>query len=108
MMFIDVLNVPKTPKAADMAAALRGRRLGFNMSQENLSKASGVPLATLKKFERTGQISLTSFLALCDTLEVDLDLDELIPPAPPASLDEVDGPAPRRTRKRASPRGGRA
>jgi len=106
MMFVDVLNDDKTPKAMELAGAVRTRRLGLNLSQDDLAKASGVPLATLKKFERTGQISLTSFLSLCDALDVGHRLNDIVPPAPPSSLDEVDGKAPRRTRKRASPRRG--
>ena len=103
-MFVDVLRAKKIPEATELASAARTRRLGLNLSQDDLARASGVPLATLKKFERSGQISLTSFLSLCDALVVGHRLEDLIPPAPPSSLDKVDGKAPRRTRKRASPR----
>jgi len=108
MMFVDVLSDTKTPEATDLAGAVRSRRLGLNLSQDDLAKASGVPLATLKKFEQTGQISLTSFLSLCDALGVGPKLNGIVPPAPPSSLDEAEGNAPRRTRKRASPRRGQA
>ncbi|GHE02624.1 hypothetical protein GCM10008024_22910 [Allgaiera indica] len=84
---------------------MRNRRLGLNLSQEDLAKASGVPLSTLKKFERTGQISLASFLAICDAIAVGHRLNDVIPPAPPSTLDEVEGRTPRKVRKRASPRG---
>lgn len=108
MMSIDVLSGSSTPEVTDLSKALRTRRLGLNLSQDDLAKASGIPLPTLKKFERSGQISLTSFLALCDAIGVGHRLNNVIPPAPPSSLDEVDGRAPRRTRKRASPRGRKA
>jgi len=107
MMFVDVLKRGETPGAADLSEAVRNRRLGLNLSQEDLAKASGVPLSTLKKFERTGQISLASFLALCDAIAVGHRLNDVIPPAPPSTLDEVEGRTPRKARKRASPRGRR-
>lgn len=46
------------------AASLRARRLALNLSQNTLSQKSGVSYGVLKKFERTGQISLESFLKL--------------------------------------------
>lgn len=104
MMFVDALSDRKTPEPMDLADAVRVRRLGLNMSQGDLAKASGVPLATLKKFEQTGKISLASFLSLCEALEVGHRINGIVPPAPPSSLDEVEGKAPRRARKRASPR----
>lgn len=103
-MFVDALNYRKTPEAMELANAMRTRRLGLNLSQNDLSKTSGIPLATLKKFEQTGQVSLATFLSLCNALNVGHRLSNLIPPVPPSSLDEVDGKVPRRTRKRASPR----
>jgi len=108
MISIDALNHAQTPGAGDLAAAVKERRLGLDMAQQALSEKSGVPLPTLKKFERTGQISLAAFLAICDALGVGRNLADLVPPAPPRTLDEVEGRAPRNTRKRASPRDRRA
>jgi transcriptional regulator with XRE-family HTH domain len=39
-------------------------RLELNLSQQTLSKKSGVSYGSLKKFEQTGQISLESLLKL--------------------------------------------
>jgi transcriptional regulator with XRE-family HTH domain len=38
------------------------RRLKFNLTQQGLSKRSGVSLGSLKRFESSGQISLESLL----------------------------------------------
>ena len=45
------------------------KRLDLNLTQEGLSKKSGVSLGSLKRFERTGQISLESLLKLSVILD---------------------------------------
>jgi len=47
-----------------IAQNLKERRLQMNLTQEGLSVRSGVPLATLRKFEQQGLISLESLLKL--------------------------------------------
>jgi transcriptional regulator with XRE-family HTH domain len=47
-----------------LADTIRDKRLVQNLTQEGLSDRSGVPLATLRKFEQKGSISLESFLKL--------------------------------------------
>lgn len=47
-----------------LAEQARIRRLKMNLTQEGLSQRSGVALATLRKFERTGFVSLESFLKI--------------------------------------------
>lgn len=42
----------------------RAQRLKMELTQEGLSKRSGVPLPTLRKFEQKGTISLASFLKI--------------------------------------------
>lgn len=48
---------------------IRALRLNKGLTQEGLSKRSGVSLATLRKFEQQGQISLESFLKIAMVLE---------------------------------------
>lgn len=45
------------------------KRLYFNLTQEGLSKKSGVSLGSLKRFENSGQISLESLLKLALVLQ---------------------------------------
>ena len=47
-----------------IAQQAKAKRLSFNLSQKTLSERSGVCYGTLKKFERTGQISLESLLKI--------------------------------------------
>lgn len=47
-----------------LAENVRLRRLGMDLTQEGLSKRSGVPLPTLRKFEQKGAISLESYLKI--------------------------------------------
>ncbi len=45
------------------------KRLFLNLTQEGLSKRSGVSLGSLKRFESSGHISLESLLKLSSILE---------------------------------------
>lgn len=47
-----------------LAEHTRARRLQMELTQAGLAERSGVALPTLRKFERTGAISLESFLKL--------------------------------------------
>ncbi|SFV86797.1 Transcriptional regulator [hydrothermal vent metagenome] len=60
------LITPLTPSKVQtqIAENLRLHRLQMNLTQEGLAKRAGVSLATLRKFEQQGGISLTSFLKL--------------------------------------------
>ena len=61
------------PKPSDIQDQLRQkfktRRKQFGFTQTELAERSGVSLGSLKRFERTGQISLESFLKLAFVLE---------------------------------------
>ena len=74
-----------------IAENMRGRRLATGLTQPGLAKRAGVSLATLRKFEQKGVISLKSFLRLAmvlDALEGVVRATE--PPAPAySSIDEV-------------------
>ena len=74
-----------------IAENMRGRRLATGLTQLGLAKRAGVSLATLRKFEQKGVISLKSFLRLAmalDALEGVVRATE--PPAPAySSIDEV-------------------
>jgi transcriptional regulator with XRE-family HTH domain len=47
-----------------IAKAVREKRLVMNLSQQSLSRNSGVSFAVIKKFELSGKISLESLLKL--------------------------------------------
>ena len=81
---------------------IRERRLHLNYTQEGLAERSGVPLATLRKFEQQGTISLESFLTLLLVLEKleDMVRSTEVQQVPFTSIDEVLAPDTKNKRKR--------
>jgi len=63
----------------------------MQLSQARLAEKSGVSLSTLRKYEQTGQISLTSFIKLLFVLELADDLMTLFysEPTPYTSMDDL-------------------
>ena len=86
--------------ATALAARLRSRRLAQKLTLEGLARRSGVPLGTLKKFERSGQIALVSFIRLVVALKDDAALENLLLAQKFETLDEVleSGKKPQRGR----------
>ena len=81
-----------TPNEAldQMATAMRQHRIRHNLTQEDLAYKSGVALATLRKFERTGQISLESFFKLATMLGLlETILSAIEPKDQYATIDEL-------------------
>lgn len=61
--------------------ALKGRRLQRNISQEELSKLSGVSLASITRLETgKGNISLANMLAILKALEIADELKNIFSP----------------------------
>ncbi|NDV24830.1 helix-turn-helix transcriptional regulator [Desulfovibrio sp. JC022] len=82
---------------------IREQRLSRNWTQKALSEKSGVSLSTLRKFERTGKISLESFVKICFCLDL---LDKLIKVTEPrsqefTSMDQVLEKSATKKRQRA-------
>lgn len=89
--------------AAHIAHQAKEKRLEQNLSQQSLAERSGVSLAVLKKFERTGKISLESLLKLALALGSLTDFIPLFRPKPPEAaqtLDELLKPKKMRRRGR--------
>lgn len=51
-----------------VASHMKEQRLIANLTQAELSERANVPLATLRKFEKTGKIALESFVKLAFVL----------------------------------------
>ena len=62
-----------------IAGRMRQRRLFLNISQEQLSKMSGVSLGSLKRFENKYQISLKHLLQLALALDAMNEFHTLFP-----------------------------
>ena len=80
---------PPVEVAADLGSRLRSKRLAVNLTQEGLARRSGVALGTLKKFERTGAISLVSFIRLIVALGEEAALERLLADREFETLDQV-------------------
>lgn len=85
-----------------LAGHMKAARLTKNLTQEGLSNRSGVSLATVRKFEQKGVISLESFLKLCMALGC---LEKVVGCLEPkevefSSLDDVLKETPSTTRSR--------
>jgi transcriptional regulator with XRE-family HTH domain len=95
-----------TPSKAQnkLADNVRLRRLNMDLTQEGLSKRSGVPLPTLRKFEQKGLVSLEAYLKILMVVGgLEKMLDALsVEQQSFSSIDEVleDGTKP--TKKRGS------
>lgn len=77
-----------------LAHHLQTLRQAMKLSREALADRSTVPASTLKKFERTGQISLRQFLLLWQSLDdlhrvYALTKPDASPAALPQSIEEV-------------------
>ena len=97
----------QTPHDVQMALAKRARerRLLLNITQAELAERSGVSLASVRRFETSGEISLRSFLALALVLEELKEVAELFQPPPPMSLFAKNSRPRKRSRKMTSERG---
>ncbi|MCC8162851.1 MAG: helix-turn-helix transcriptional regulator [Lachnospiraceae bacterium] len=68
---------------------MRQRRKEKKLTQVQLSERSDVSLGTLKRFERTGEISLSSLIKIAFALGCEGDFDELFSKKGYASIQEV-------------------
>lgn len=88
----------KTPQEVrrDIAAKAQGRRLLLNMSQKELAERSGVSLGSVKRFETSGEISLSSMLSIATVLNELAAFAELFSPPRPENLFTNEAPPQRR------------
>lgn len=83
----------KTPKEVrqEIASRARERRLALNLSQQDLAERSGVSLGSIKRFESSGLVSLSSLLEIALVLGCLADFDELfVTRDKPVSLFETE------------------
>ena len=73
-----------------LAQRARQRRLAQELTQQGLAQRAGVTLGTLKRFERTGQISLLSLLRIAAALGATSDFAGLFPAPPLRTLADVE------------------
>lgn len=81
----------KTPSEIDVGIASRMRniRKRQKLSQQKLSEKSGVSLGSVKRFESSGDISLSSFTRIAIALKCEGELDGLFTERTFESIQEV-------------------
>ncbi|MBE5897117.1 MAG: helix-turn-helix transcriptional regulator [Lachnospiraceae bacterium] len=81
----------ETPDEINMALANRVReiRRRRDITQQELSEKSGVSYGSLKRFESTGNISLSSLTKIAVALEMENDIRELFSDVPYKDIEEV-------------------
>ena len=83
------LNTPEDISTA-LAARVRARRLALAWKQETLADRSGVSLASLRRFEKTGLISLQSLLKLAFAMDHLEDFEKLFQVPEARSLKDLE------------------
>jgi transcriptional regulator with XRE-family HTH domain len=87
-------HIPHLIIATDVQDAVRtaakARRIALGLSQADLSARSGVPIATLKRFEQRGEASFTTILALAEVLDALAEFQALFPTPDIRSLEDLD------------------
>lgn len=73
-------------KIAERIRTVRKRR---KLSQERLSEKSGVSLGSVKRFERTGDISLLSLTKIAIALDIESGLKDLFTEVGFLSIEEI-------------------
>ncbi len=106
MLLYDMILSLKTPGEvlSDIRFLIKERRLSLNLTQEQLAGKANVSLAVLRKFERTGRISLESFVKIAFVLGLNEQLLEGLcaPPNSNASLSDILAQTLEPKRQRAS------
>lgn len=95
-----VLVEPNLDLSTAIAARLQARRLELGWSRDTLSERAAVSPATLRAFERTGQVSLRRLVRLADALGLRDELERLFLPREVRSLEELAERSQRRQRGR--------
>lgn len=92
----------QTPEQVSQALATRVKelRLARGWKQATLAQRSGVSLASLRRFEETGKVSLQNLLDLAFALNRLDDFETLFQSLRASSLAELEASEKRPTRKR--------
>jgi len=94
----------QTPSAAQrlLADRVRDARVALGLKQTTLASRAGVTLASLRRFEQSGEVSLKHLMRICHALGRLDEFDSLLRPAPAASIAELESRLAHPRRKRGS------
>lgn len=89
---LTMINIEqKTPNeiSKEIVMRLKKRRKEWHYTQEELSIRSGVSLGSIKRFERIGEISLTSLIKISIVLDCEDDFEALFHQKKYNSIEEI-------------------
>jgi hypothetical protein len=102
---MDLNHLSDTEVAEWLAKRLRGWRVdpnGSGLSASELARRSGMGLTPLRRFEKTGGITLRNLVALLRAQGLLTRLEQLVPdPATPSPMEILKSQRARRSRQRA-------
>lgn len=87
--FVNTLTSEKVIR--DLAERELSRRKSMGLSRKDLSAKSLVSYASIRRFEETGEISLSSLLKIADTLSCLEDFEKVISPTYVKDLKTLKG-----------------
>lgn len=73
----------------EIAKRMQKKRKANKLTQEQLAQRSGVSLGSIKRFERSGEISLSSLVKIAFILDCEDDFDALFAKKEYISIQEV-------------------
>lgn len=73
----------------EIAKRMQKKRKANKLTQEQLAQRSGVSLGSIKRFERSGEISLSSLVKIAFILDCEDDFDALFAKKEYRSIQEV-------------------
>ena len=97
---MDIIFLTPHDLIIQIAKQAKEKRLTLNFTQHSLSLRSGVSLGVLKKFERTGKISIESLLKIALVLDSLSEFSVLFKAKPLESYQTLDQLLKQKTRKR--------
>ena len=86
-----MIDVFETPNSVAQAVASRAkqRRIAMQLTQVELAQKAGLPLATYRRFEQKGQITLTGVLQVAFALDCMSDFNALFASQSWATMDDM-------------------
>jgi len=89
--YISTVNLlTPTEISQRLASRIRSARKRKGFTQQELSSRSGVTLASYRRFETTGEVSLMSFIKISQALNLDDEVESLFKKSNYRSLDEIE------------------
>ena len=86
---MSLLNDTPSTIILALAERVKQRRLELNWTQKLLAAKAGRPIATYRRFERTGEVSLRGLVMLSAALDCKDDFDALFADKKYQSIDDV-------------------